>query len=535
MTLSFGALRPMHVRGFILSLAMWLCMVTMAHAHASLHVAEPRDGSVVALPPASIKLYFSEPVSPTRLTITMPDGRTVALGRFAVNGHVVEIDPPEGLAKGTYLVSWRVVSDDGHPVGGTLVFSVGQPQAAETAAAETVDRSVRIGLWLGRIGLYTGLLLGTGGVFAIHVFCRGAKTSSRMLGTLLGIGLLGTIASTGFQGLDTIGGTPEDFFRREVWQAGLTTSFGPMAGAAVAALILAGSALAGKGTMAAWLSVAAVMIAAIAPSLSGHASTAEPEWLMRGVVFVHVAGATLWAGALIPLAKELRSGRAGAGQSLRRFSRVIPFAVFALFISGGALAFVQVRTIEGLSTNYGTVLMIKLGLLLAILALAAFNRWRLTSGAANGEAGAIRLLVRLIVVETLIIVAVLAVVAAWRFTPPPRTLVAEAVAPSAVHLHGDQAMAMLTMKKDPSGRTTLSASIMAADFSPLPAQEVRFVISNPAAGIEPLARQARKDGETGWVVDDLTLPVAAPWKIRIEILVDDFTLYAVEGEIAPPA
>ena len=534
MTLSFGALRSGHIRGFILSIMMWLCMATIAHAHASLHVAEPRDGSVVALPPASIKLYFSEPVSPTRLAITMPDGRSAALERFTANGHVVEIEPPKGLAKGTYLVSWRVVSDDGHPVGGTIVFSIGQPPATETIAADMVDWPIRIGLWIGRISLYAGLLLGTGGVFAVKIFCRGSKTATRPLGALLGIGLLGTIASAGFQGLDTVGGTAGEFFRLEAWQAGLTTSFGHTAGGAVAALILAGVALAAKGARATWISVLAVIVAAIAPSLSGHASTASPEWLMRGVVFVHISGAAIWAGALIPLAAELRSGSTGAGASLRRFSGFIPLAVLALFISGGVLTLVQVRTIEGLSTNYGIVLMIKLGLLAVVLALAAFNRWRLTSGAMRGEPAPIKLLVRVIAVETLLIVAVLGVAAAWRFTPPPRTLIAEAVEPNAIHLHGDQAMAMVTVKKGPAGRTALSASIMAADFSPLQGQEVRFVLSNPAAGIEPIARQARKDGETGWIVDDLALPFAVSWKIRIEILIDDFTLHAVEGEIAPP-
>ena len=535
MTLSFGALPSMQVRGFILPLVMWLCMAAVAHAHASLHVSDPRDGSVVARPPASIKLYFSEPVSPTRLAITMPDGRSAALDRFTASGHVVEIEPPEGLANGSYLLSWRVVSDDGHPVGGTIAFSIGQPRSAEAAATNAVDWPVRIGLWLGRISLYAGLLLGAGGVFAMHILCRGSKASIRIVGALLGIGLSGSIASIGFQGLDTIEGSAGDFLRPEVWQAGLATSFGAMAGATVAGLLLAGAALTGNGSMAAWISVLAVIAAALAPSLSGHASTAEPEWLMRGMVFVHVAAATIWAGALIPLAAELRSGRARASASLSRFSAFVPLAVLALLVSGGILAFVQVRTIEGLSTDYGTVLLIKLGLLAVVLALAAFNRWRLTSGALRGEGGAIKLLVRVIVVETLVIVAVLGVVAAWRFTPPPRTSIAGAVEPSAIHLHGGQAMAMLTVKRGPAGRMVLSASIMAADFSPLPAQEVRFVLSNPPAGIEPIGRKARRSGETEWIVDDLILPAAESWKIRIEILIDDFTLHAVEGEIAPPA
>src|SRR3546814_16848039 len=44
---------------------------------------------------------------------------------------------PAYLPPGTHLISWRVASLDGHPVGGTFVFSIGaptQPPAAGTLA-----------------------------------------------------------------------------------------------------------------------------------------------------------------------------------------------------------------------------------------------------------------------------------------------------------------------------------------------------------------------------------------------------------------
>jgi copper transport protein len=533
MTLSCRRLWLPLARGIILPILLWLCMAVTAHAHASLHMTEPRDGSVVAVAPASIKLFFSEPVSPTRLMITMPDGSSAALERFVANGRVVEIEPPADPAKGTYLVSWRVVSEDGHPVAGTIVFSIGEPQATQTGTQDAVDWSVRLGLWLGRIGLYIGLLPGVGGVFAIHIFCRGSKTAAPVVRIMLIIGILGLIASVGFQGLDTIGQPMEDFFRPDVWQAGLATSFGRTAAIAVVALALAGFALKDARPKAAWIAAGALVAAALAPSLSGHAGTAEPQWVMRAVVFAHAAGAAIWGGALMPLAAEVKSGSAGAAASLRRFSRWIPLVVLVLAASGGALVFVQVRTVQGLWTGYGSVLMIKLGLLVPLFALAAFNRWRLTSGATRGEPGATATLVRVIVVETVLVLAVLGAVAAWRFTPPPRSTVAEVVEPEVIHLHSEQAMAMLTVRKDPEGRSTLSASITAADLSPLAAQEVRFVLSNPAAGIEPITRQATKAGATEWTVAGLALPVTGPWTIRIDIFVDDFTLYSVEGEIDP--
>lgn len=524
-------LRSLPFRGIILPLFMWLSMVVIAHAHASLHATEPRDGSAVAMAPASIRLFFSEPVSPTRLKITMPDGSSAALERFTANGGVVEIAPPADLAKGTYLVSWRVVSEDGHPVAGTIIFSIGQPQKTPADAVEAVDWSVRLGLWLGRIGLYTGLLLGVGGAFAIHIFCHGSKTAAPAVRLILGIGALGALVSTGFQGLDTVGLPLEAIFRPHVWQAGLATSFGRTAAIAAAALGLAAVALSTMPPKGVRVAVAALAAAALAPSLSGHAGTAEPQWLMRAVVFAHVTGAAIWAGALVPLAAELGSASAGAAASLRRFSRAIPPVILVLVLSGSTLVVVQVGTADGLLTGYGAVLTVKLALLVVLFGVAAFNRWRLTLGAMRGAANETTLLVRLIVLETLLVFAVVGAVAAWRFTPPPRSVVTEAVAAETIHLHGEQAMAMLTTVKDAEGRSTLSASILAADLSPLAAQEVRFVLSNPAAGIEPITRQATRNGETEWAIDGPKLPVAGSWTIRINILVDDFTVYSVEGEL----
>jgi copper transport protein len=519
------------LRGITLSLLIWLGMVAVANAHASLHLSEPPDGSVIAAAPASIKLHFSEPVAPMRLTMTTPDGSSIGLERFVVDGGVVEIRPPEGLAKGTYLVSWRVVSEDGHPVAGTVVFSIGQPQTASVGRQDVVDQNVRAGLWLGRVCLYAGLLLGVGGVFAIRVFCNGSMLAARAVAGMLATGLVGVIISVAFQGLDTVGQPTEELFRLDVWQAGLTTSFGRTAVAALISLALAAGALISKQRSVAWMAIIALAVAALAPCLSGHASTAAPQWLTRAFIFAHVAGAGIWAGALMPLAAELRAASPVAGPSLRRFSSSIPLVILVLSIGGIALAFVQVGTIDRLWTPYGTVLLTKLALLVPLLALAVFNRWRLTAGALRRAKTETTMLVRSILLEALLVLVLLGVVATWRFTPPPRSSAVEIAKSESIHLHGEQAMATVTLQKNADGRMRLTASFLGSDFSPLDAQEVRFALSKPEAGIEPITRQATGDAETAWTVSDLTLPVAGRWKLRVDIRVDDFTLHRLVGEI----
>jgi copper transport protein len=72
---------------------------------------------------------------------------------------------------------------------------------------------------------------------------------------------------------------------------------------------------------------------------------------------------------------------------------------------------------------------------------------------------------------------------------------------------------------------------MTQNFSPLAAQEVSLVFSNPVAGIEPIRRKASKGENSAWNVGDLALPLAGTWNVRVDILIDDFNITKLEGTI----
>ncbi|CDN49732.1 copper resistance CopC/CopD family protein [Neorhizobium galegae] len=514
------------------AILLWLVMTAAASAHASLNTTEPRDGSVVCAAPRVMVLTFSEPVSPTSLKLTRPDGTTVTLKSFALKDRTVEITPPGDLKEGSYLLSWRVVSEDGHPIGGSVVFSIGQPNAGARGAAADIDWPVRAGLWIGKVALYVGLFLGVGGAFAIHWFADGSRNALRQVLATLGIGFAGALLSAGFQGLDTVGEPVSRLFLPTVWKAGMVTSFGPTVIFAIAALALAGLALAsGRGRDARWISISAVMTAAFALCLSGHASAADPQWLMRPAVFLHVAAIAVWAGALLPILAEFGKGKEAAGAVLHRFSAFIPWAVLVLALASGVLAVVQIRTPAGLvTTAYGIVFLVKLGLLVLLFALAAVNRWKLTAGSEKGEPAAIRLLVRSIAAETIILLLIFAVAATWRFTPPPRTLIAEVQRTAVVHLETSKAVADVKITPDRVGEVAISAAIAKSDRSPLDPQEVTVVLSNPGAEIEPIRRRAEK-GKDGWTVPDIVLPIPGRWRLRLDVIISDFEITRMEGEI----
>jgi copper transport protein len=265
---------------------------------------------------------------------------------------------------------------------------------------------------------------------------------------------------------------------------------------------------------------------------SGPASAAAPQALTRPAVFLHAVCITIWAGSLLPLALQLRAGGPGTAVALRRFSAVIPFVVTPLVAAGLTLAVVPLDHVSALwTTAYGEVFLAKLALVLGLFGLAALNRWRLTGRAEAGDRPATRHLARSIAVETLLVLAIFAVAATWRFTPPPRALAEAAARPASIHIHTAPVMADLTISPGRAGPVTASIVVMTGDFGALDAQEVTLVLSNPAAGIEPIRRKAVKAGDGTWQVDDLILPVPGRWTARIEVLISDFDLARLEDVI----
>jgi copper transport protein len=334
----------------------------------------------------------------------------------------------------------------------------------------------------------------------------------------------------GLQGLDALDLPLNDIPRILPWQTATGTSYALTLAVAFAALVAGLVATFTRGVVSTWLAAIAFVGVGLALAASGHASAAEPQWLTRPAVFVHAVSVAFWLGALMPLGALLRRGE---GQvALVRFSRAIPFAIVPLLASGVTLAVIQVGQPEALiTTAYGRVLLIKLALVVVLLLLAAFNRWRLTGPAEAGEPVATRRLVIAILIEGLLAFGVLAAVTTWRFTPPPRAIEAAAAAPVSVHIHTEKAMAEVVVTPGHAGPVSVSIAILTGDFGPLDAQEVTLTLANPAAGIEPIKRPAAKGGDGTWRVDNLVIPIPGRWNVEVAILISDFDLVRLRDMI----
>lgn len=121
----------------LVALACWMSGAASAAAHTALAGSDPADGATEERSPTVVTLTFTEAVDPTfaNVVVTGSDKRNWAAGSPSVSGPELRVplrpDMPDG---GEYTVGYRVVSEDGHPVSGSIAFTVtGVPGAAAPA------------------------------------------------------------------------------------------------------------------------------------------------------------------------------------------------------------------------------------------------------------------------------------------------------------------------------------------------------------------------------------------------------------------
>jgi methionine-rich copper-binding protein CopC len=113
-----------------------------AAAHDVLISSDPADGSTVQTAPATVTLTFDQPVQDFEPVVTMtgPDGQSYQSGSPTVDSTVVTSAVGEITKAGEYVIAFRVVSADGHPVTGDVKFQfAGAALAVESAGAGSAE------------------------------------------------------------------------------------------------------------------------------------------------------------------------------------------------------------------------------------------------------------------------------------------------------------------------------------------------------------------------------------------------------------
>lgn len=504
------------IRRVLLAALVAALLPAWAWAHAQLRGAEPAAGSVVAAAPAEVVLTFNEPVAPLQARLFAPDGGARDLeGRASGPRLIVAL--PGDLGPGTHALSWRVVSDDGHPLGGTHVFSIGHATGPPAAVPAPLPWPAA----LARGALTLALAFGLGGmVWAVLSQTVAPRPIRRALWAVPPSALVLMAA----QAMDLSGSGAAALADPAAWGLALASPFALTAGLAVLA---AGLALGGgrAAVLAGWGLAAASFAAA------GHAARAEPVALMAPLMAAHALALIFWAGALPGLVAALP--RSDAAALMARFSRLALPMVALLALSGAGLAVRQVETPAALTgTAYGRLLLVKLALVAAVLALAARHRLILTPRLARDPARARPAFARSLRLELALMVLILALTAGFRLTPPPRALAEAPETRAELHLHGRETMADIALVPGRPGPNRVEIVPMDGDFQPLMPRAITLTFARPAEGLEPIELPAAPGPDGIWRAGPVHLPPGGPLEVVVEILITDFRMERIGGTVA---
>ncbi len=449
----------------LLAAAGALVLPAVASAHAVLIRTTPVASAVVNTPPPVVLLTYSEAVEPRFAVVSVTDAagkqETAAAPRRAATDPKTLVVPLDRVPQGWYLVYWRVISVDGHPVRGAFTFAVGPnpgpapqfniPSISETAAtprlitARTIvflAMMAAIGLFFLRVAIARPVVRRVTGTrlraVSVAFFAAAAIT-------LLAIPVYVDMATAQFalrSAFDLGNVVPlmrQSAFGRGYLDLELVFALFVVAGAlalwvdrpdrdrrSVAELLALSGAVGGA---------AAVLIV---PGVSGHAGQTSPRGASILFDWLHLAAGSVWIGGLIGLLAlwwSLPGGRrvAGLAACVPRFSNTAFVSVVVLVGSGIGASLIHFPTFSSLwQTSYGQALLVKIGLLGGTLLIAGVNllriRPRLAASTVRPElgAGAARLLRSLVLGEVALIAGAVAAAAVLSSLPPPAKALASA-------------------------------------------------------------------------------------------------------------
>ena len=544
-----GPIWPAHlIRIVLLPLLILMALAGSTQAHAVVTGSEPADGAVLAGPPSEVTIRFSEPVSLSRAQVLGPSGEDILAPDAAQGGDDgLRLVLPGSLAAGTYIASYHVVSLDGHPIAGSLVFSIGSVSAAAPSREEEGTEAWRWAFVASHAVFYLGLFGAAGGVI-YKLLAKPAEssreTTRRIVAGSALLGLVAALVTLGLQGALLMGGSAKALLDPATWRAGAGSTFGRTTLCAILglALIWLGSQRRiHAGSEPLRLSGATLVLGSFA--LSGHVVTGEPRGLTTPSLLLHVVVTALWVGSLLPLYRALDTPVGEVGPLMGRFSHLAIWAVPVLILAGLIMAGLQVRRPEALiATEYGRLFLVKMALAMALLGLAAVNRFRLTPALVRGDQGAVSRLGNSILAEIGLVVAIFAVTASLGTTPPPRALIAvsaeEAAEIRAGHEHGPMHGLMegerrlefsgtgfevvVALEPGQVGANSVTITLQDAEGRPLDVLEVSLHLSNPDRGIAPLERDAQPADMGLWHIPDLVIGTTGTWEVELDLLISDF-------------
>jgi copper transport protein len=372
------------------ALAILVLPAAPASAHAELEQTAPVAGTVLDQLPGEVTLTFSEQVRMVadKIRVTGPDGNRADAGKPTVRDTELVIPLKPGGPKGTYLVSFRIISADSHPVSGGYSFSFGQPSAVPNAddagssvATDTVVKdAMSVARFLGFAGLV--LLIGPALVlFALWPRRLSARDPGRLALTGAGLLAVSTLLELYLQ-IPYTAGTTLFGISGDAAREVMGTPFGAAhlvrLGVVLAVALLLRPLIAGRASKIDQTLLVILGVVGLATwPVSGHPSSSPVPTLTVVADVAHLASMSIWLGGLVMLfAFLLRRA------NTRELTAIVPvwsgwalLAITVLVLAGTAQALVEIGTIDALTgTTYGKLVIAKVALLAVVVAVAAYSR-----------------------------------------------------------------------------------------------------------------------------------------------------------------
>jgi copper transport protein len=441
--------------------ALLVCaaLASSASAHAYLVKTSPAASRILDTSPKQVALTYDEAVEPRFAIISVTNAAgtqetTGPVSRSPADPDTLVVPLRPNLPEGWYLIYWRAISVDGHPVQGAFTYAVGPnpgpaPQfSVPHLSATAITPQLLITRWLMFASIMSAIgLLALRLVIARPVVRRRPGASLRPLSiAFIVTSILGLIAIPVY--LDFA--IANDSLRSVFDLGALIPLYRVSAfGRGYIDLELCLALFCVAGWIALWVDrpdrerrsvaelaagIGAVLGAAAVleiPGAVGHAGQTSPRGLSLLFDFIHLSAGSVWLGGLIGLLvlwfTLAFTDRARAlNVVVPRFSNVALVSVILLIASGTGSTIVHMPAINALwETSYGVAILVKIGLLSAALVFGAINLLRTTPSLvagerdpARGDAGA-RMLRRTVSGEVILIGGAVFAAAVLSSLPPP--------------------------------------------------------------------------------------------------------------------
>jgi copper transport protein len=369
---------------------------SIASAHVTLVLSEPAAGARLDSPPGRIRLQFSETLdaSLARITIVSPDGAQITLRVTTDPSNAYTLlASPALTGTGAFRINWRVVSDDGHPVSGSLSFTVAaaSDKPPEMPAVEELpSRAVSLtdvpplpailrGLGVSALAALAGLL-----GFSL----RAAPTPAQRR-TTMWLAVAAPLFLTAHL-FAWLAHTAPDHRLTSGWISAVS-------GSSAGRIELWRTAFAWLPLWALWLArrpglAFAVAIPGILLSGAiGHSAAFQPVWSIP-LKAIHLIALATWLGGLFWLSTRSRSDTRAFASATLRVSSAALIGVIAIAMSGVAQSLVILPSISSLRSAYGSVIIAKIAGLMILIAFGAYHRFRviprIVSGASTSATAA---------------------------------------------------------------------------------------------------------------------------------------------------